>query len=61
LIGSKSAPERVYEVLSNFNETPATSSEILTAGWLYKLASYEEHLKESFSAATYQTSASLNG
>jgi hypothetical protein len=61
LIGSKSAPERVYEVLSNFNETPATSSEILTAGWLYKLASYEEHLKESFSAATSPTSASLSG
>jgi hypothetical protein len=61
LVGSKSAPGRVYEVLSNFNETPATSSEILTAGWLYKLASYEEHLKESFSAAASPTSASLNG
>ncbi len=48
LVGSGSVPERVYEVLSGFDETPSTSSEILTAGWLYKLASFEERLKDSF-------------
>jgi hypothetical protein len=60
LVGSDSVPERVYEVLSDFNETPAASSEILTAGWLYKLASYEEHLGGSFSSASSPAVSGLN-
>ena len=45
---SRPTRDQVYDVLSEFNETPAVSSEILTAGWLYKLASFEDRLKESF-------------
>jgi hypothetical protein len=48
LVESKADRERVYEVLSGFNEVPAASAEILTAGWLYKLGSFEERLKETF-------------
>jgi hypothetical protein len=51
LVQSKAIPERIYEVLSEFDETPATSSEILTAGWLYKLGSFEDHLKKTFPEA----------
>lgn len=51
LVESKADRERVYEVLSGFNEVPATSAEILTAGWLYKLGSFEERLKETFPEA----------
>jgi len=60
LVESKAAPEQVYEVLAEFNEIPATSSEILTAGWLYKLASFEERLKESFPKAGPLHKADLN-
>jgi hypothetical protein len=60
LVDSKAFPEQVYEVLSQFNEIPATSSEILTAGWLYKLASFEEHLKKSFPNSGPRDAADLD-
>lgn len=40
--------ESVYSALSAFNEVPATSAEILTAGWLFKLSSFEERLRAVF-------------
>ena len=30
-------PDQVYAVLQKFNESPASSAEILTAGWIYKM------------------------
>jgi hypothetical protein len=60
LVESKALPEQVYEVLSQFNEIPATSSEILTAGWLYRLASFEDPLKKSFPDASSPHSADLD-
>jgi hypothetical protein len=60
LLDSRADPERVYEVLSAFNEAPATSSEILTAGWLYKLATFEEHLQKSFPEAGSPKTADLD-
>jgi hypothetical protein len=60
LVESKADHERVYEVLSEFNEVPATSSEILTAGWLYKLGSFEERLKETFPEANSPHKANLD-
>jgi DNA-binding transcriptional MerR regulator len=48
LVQSKATPEQVYEVLSDFNEIQASSSEIVTAGWLHKLSSFEECLKRTF-------------
>jgi hypothetical protein len=61
LVRSKAVPDRVYDVLSSFNETPAASSEILTAGWLYKLTSFEGRLTESFTEASPSAEASLDG
>ncbi len=43
--------EQAYEVLAAFDETPVPSSEILTAGWLYKLSSFEAKLMEAFPGA----------
>jgi hypothetical protein len=60
LVESKAGRERVYEVLSEFDEVPATSSEILTAGWLYKLGSFEERLKETFPEAGSPHKVNLN-
>ena len=42
------SPERVYRVLANLDELPVPSSEILTAGWLYKLSSFENELMRAF-------------
>jgi hypothetical protein len=60
VVESKADRERVYEVLSGFNEVPATSAEILTAGWLYKLGSFEERLKETFPDAGSQREADVD-
>jgi hypothetical protein len=60
LVESEAVPERVYEVLSGFNETPSTGSEILTAGWLYKLAGFEKQLKESFPKGASPDGKNLN-
>jgi len=51
LAESKPTRDQVYDVLSEFNETSAASSEILTAGWLHKISSFEEYLKRSFPEA----------
>lgn len=40
--------EDVYAVLRSFDEAPVHSAEILTAGWLYKLATFEGELQRSF-------------
>jgi hypothetical protein len=60
LVESKADRERVYEVLSGFNEVPATSAEILTAGWLYKLGSFEERLKQTFPEAGSKREADVD-
>jgi hypothetical protein len=40
--------EDVYAVLTSLDEVPVQSAEILTAGWLYKLGTYQEELQRSF-------------
>jgi hypothetical protein len=60
LVESKADCERVYEVLSGFDEVPATSAEILAAGWLYKLGSFEERLKQTFPDAGSQREANVD-
>jgi hypothetical protein len=40
--------KRVYRVLAKLDEQPVPSSEILTAGWLYKLSSFENELMRAF-------------
>jgi hypothetical protein len=52
LLTDKATRNQVYEILSQFNEVPAASSEILMAGWLYKLSSFEETLRKAFPATT---------
>lgn len=44
----ESTPEQVREVFSGLDEVPIAASEILTAGWLYKLSSIEDELKKTF-------------
>jgi hypothetical protein len=44
----ESTPEAAYEVLANLDEVPVEASEILTAGWLYKLSTFEGELKKLF-------------
>jgi hypothetical protein len=41
-------PERVYRILAKLDEQPVPSSEILTAGWLHKLSSFEDALMNTF-------------
>jgi hypothetical protein len=43
-----STPEQVYEVIEGLDEIPVPASEIITAGWLYKLSSLEGELKKLF-------------
>jgi hypothetical protein len=38
----------VYTVLAGLDEVPVLGSEILTAGWLYRLSSFEDVLKKTF-------------
>jgi hypothetical protein len=44
----ESTPEQVYEIIEGLDEIPVPASEIITAGWLYKLASLEGELKKLF-------------
>jgi hypothetical protein len=46
------APEEAYRILSDLDEFPAQTSEILTAGWLYRLATFEKELKKTFQRRT---------
>jgi hypothetical protein len=43
--------DRAYEVLAGFDELPVPSAEILTAGWIYRLSSFEAKLMETFPGA----------
>jgi hypothetical protein len=43
--------DEAYEVFAAFDEKPVPSSEILTAGWLYKMSSFEAKLMEAFPGA----------
>jgi hypothetical protein len=44
----KSPTRTVYAVLEELNELPAASSEIITAGWLYRLSSFRKVLLQTF-------------
>ena len=48
LTSGQTPPDRAYEALSGLDEVPVPSSEILTAGWIYKLTSFEGKLVETF-------------
>lgn len=43
-----STRERTYSALAELNETPCTTAQILSAGWAFKLESYEERLRLAF-------------
>jgi len=47
----QSTRDEVYEALSELEEVPATSAEILTAGWLHKINSYPKNVESIFSIA----------
>ena len=47
-LSDKSSTRKVYTALRELNELPATSSEIIAAGWLYKLSSLRDCLLQSF-------------
>lgn len=42
--------DRAYRELTKLDEEPVPGSEILTAGWLYKLSSFEDELMKAFPA-----------
>ena len=44
----KSSTRAVYAALEELNELPAASSEIIAAGWLYKLSSFGGRLLQTF-------------
>jgi hypothetical protein len=48
LTSGKTTPDQAYEALAGLDEVPVPGSEILTAGWMYKLASFEGKLLETF-------------
>jgi hypothetical protein len=48
LSDSRMGREAVYAVLTELNEAPSTTAEILTAGWLYKLETFEAKLRLAF-------------
>jgi len=47
-----SSTRAVYSALEELNELPAMSSEIVTAGWLYKLSSFQDRLLRTFPGRT---------
>ena len=59
LVDSGAARDNVYKALAAFNEAPATSAEILTSGWLYKLSTFEAPLRECFPARGSETEINL--
>ena len=48
-------PEEAYKVLAGLDEVPVPASEILTAGWLYRLSSFEGVLMKTFPEESGQT------
>ena len=51
--------EQAYKVLSDLDELPVASSEIITAGWLYKLSSLESVLMKTFPGSEIAQAAEL--
>jgi hypothetical protein len=47
----ETTPEQAYRVLTKLDEVPVAASEIVTAGWLYRLSSFEGVLKKTFPGA----------
>jgi len=45
---AEAKPEDVYKALAQLDEVPVRGSEILTAGWLYRLSSFEKFLMTTF-------------
>ncbi|MBZ5679019.1 MAG: hypothetical protein LAO24_02820 [Acidobacteriia bacterium] len=54
LKGGEVTPEQVYAVLAGLDEVPVPGSEILSAGWLYRLSSFEDVLMKTFPGETGQ-------
>ncbi|MGA7078638.1 MAG: hypothetical protein WBQ43_05610 [Terriglobales bacterium] len=48
LEGGELTPEKVYAVLAGLDELPVPGSQILSAGWLYRLSSFEDVLMKTF-------------
>lgn len=48
LRSGQSTAEQAYGILKQLDEEPVASSEILTAGWLYRLSSFEGELMKAF-------------
>lgn len=48
LKSGESTPEQAYAVLAGLDEIPVAGSEILTAGWLHRLSSFEDVLMKTF-------------
>ena len=44
----ESTPQQAYAVLTKLDEEPVKASEILTAGWLYRLSTLEDELMKAF-------------
>lgn len=51
LTAGKSTSQEAYAALEGLDEDPVPTSEILTAGWLYRLSSLEEALRKTFPGA----------
>jgi len=47
----ESTPDQVYGALAEFDEIPVAASEILAAGWLYRLSAFEAVLVRTFPEA----------
>jgi hypothetical protein len=51
LKSGESTVEQAYAAFSELNDTPVAASEIVTAGWLYRLLNLESNMKEVFPEA----------
>ena len=60
LSAGETTVQQAYEVLNELDELPVAASEIITAGWLYKLSSLESVLMRTFAADGIGEVASLN-
>jgi hypothetical protein len=54
LEAGESTPEQAYEILTMLDEMPVAASEILAAGWLYRLSTFERELSRAFPDTTGQ-------
>lgn len=58
-LGKTSSRDDVYSTLKSLEEVPTNSAEILTAGWRYKLTSFQNELRKSFDREDGQLEAGL--